>query len=151
MSAPTMDRVNAARAAADAIRGETLAALEAGRTTTAEIIQSACLPDGAPLRRITLVRLFTGSGLHSRRFVREALRRAHTFLGEKTPGNVDRLTVMWLVDGRTDGRRIRAVSDALDRKDTAPWPGFPYAVPTKKRQSGNSTQHGANRGDMPWA
>lgn len=39
---------------------------------------------------------------------------------------------MWLIDARAKGRRIRSLADALDTKDTAPWPGFPYSVPSTK-------------------
>lgn len=130
MSRPPLTVANTAKAHAEAERSHALAKLRAGVSRVPDILRDACLPEGRALRRIPLVRLLSGaegtSKRHARSTIRSTVRTLNGFLAQVP--EIDRLTVMWVIDARAGGRRARAFADALDPKTTPPWPGFPYAV-----------------------
>lgn len=127
---PDLATANAAKAAAEDARGRALADLETRASEVADIVRGSCFPEGAALRRIPLVRLLSGRPGTSKRHARAVVRQTLAVLGERnrTDRQVDALTIMWVIDARSGGRRIRALADALDPKEQAPWQGFPYAV-----------------------
>lgn len=130
MNRPSLQVANTARAEANAERGRALASLRAGTSDVTGILRRACLPEGKALRRIPLVRLLSGQDGWTKRRARATVRSVLTVLQDRSTGYdaVDQLTIMWLIDARTGGRRMRALADALDPKEMPPWMGFPYAV-----------------------
>jgi hypothetical protein len=65
----------------------------------------------------------------------KAAAKARHFLdkacGDKSPAHV---TLRWVVDGRSRGRRLSALADTLTplRDGVTPWPGFPYAAAPRR-------------------
>jgi hypothetical protein len=137
MSRPSLATANIARAEANAERAAVLAQLAIGNTTVSEIIARACLPDGKALLRLPLARMLASQSGWTKRKARTVVRSTLFVLGKREGTNeeVDRLTLMWLVDARAGGRRVRAFADALDPKSSPPWPGFPYAAPQRSADS----------------
>lgn len=140
---PSLAAANTARAEANAQRGRALADLRSGASDVPGILRSACLPEGAALRRITLVRLLSGQEGWSKRQARSTVRSILDALGYRNTADerrIDQLTIMWLIDARAGGRRVRAFADALDPKENPPWRGFPFAVPGS-RTTGNMNEN----------
>lgn len=131
MSVPSLAGANLARRAANDQRARAIAAVATGRTTPAGILRASCLPDSKAYLRIPLVRLLAAQEGVSRRRARQTVATVLDVLDMPHPGDkaIDALTVMWVLDSRAAGRRIRALADVLDQdKHSAPWRGFPYAV-----------------------
>lgn len=139
---PSLQAANEARREADAERGRALAELSVGASHVADILRRAYLPEDRALRRIPLVRLLSGQEGTSKRQARAVIRQTLSLLEDRdrTEPQVDRITVMWVIDARAGGRRIRALADALDPKEQGPWKGFPYAVPSSRASNAGNKQ-----------
>lgn len=137
-SRPPLATANKAASRARNIRAEWLTGIHMGLFAPADVIKAACEPDGAPLRRITLMRLLTEQDGWGRGKATSALERTLRLL-DMDPANhrVNTLTIQWLIDARAGGRRVHALADALNTNAETPWEGFPYAP--------QPTQH-SNRG-----
>lgn len=125
----TPEELTEARAAAQAMRGEWLAAVREGFTTPAEVIAKAADPGFEPLRAIRLTSLLTaqqGCGeVSAGRIVRILL----AVVGVDMKPN--RVTVSWLIDRRACGRRLVAFANVVLKDSGPPWEGFP-STPRKK-------------------
>jgi hypothetical protein len=131
--------ISTARRAGDAARrhrAEHLLAVADGSLTPLEVIERAAAYGHRALRRITLRRLLTAQPGVGEATADRMLTRMLTCLRGGAPTRTDRdsmvkLTIAWLLDTRTGGRRWAAFTDALrrTRQVNAPWPGFPYAPP----------------------
>lgn len=106
------------------MRSEWLASIHVGVISVPDLIQAATEESGAPLRRISLRQLLLTQPGWSEAKVRAALDRITHLLDLKE--STRRLTVAWLVDARTGGKRLRAWADVMQER-VLPWTGFPYA------------------------
>lgn len=112
-----------ARAAAHALRGEWLAAVREGLITPEDVIARSQEPELRALRTIRLSTLLAAAGLSSAQAGR-LLTTLTAVTG--TPATTrNRLTVAWLTDQRSGGRRLITYAN-LRRPMETPWPGFPY-------------------------
>lgn len=135
MTLPELSVANAARKTAAEVRAHAIAEISSDMSNISRILQRACLPEGRPLLRLPLVRLLSAQTGVSRRSAQCRVARMHELLGLAVPRTavIDRLTVGWLIDSRSGGRRVLALADAHDKKDEEPWPGFPYTMPPGKK------------------
>jgi len=126
---PSLTTANVSAARARAVRAEWLTSLKLGLCTVPDLINHACSPDGRPLLRIGLVRLLTEQDGWTRNGAVATINQALRLLGqpEMTSQQASKLHVQWLVDSRSGGRRVQALTDAMDPKMHQPWGGFPYA------------------------
>lgn len=114
-------------AAARRVRAEWLIAIEAGMLGAADLVNTAATPSGAALRAVTLHQLFVGQPGWDGAKTARAIMAVRRICGVDRKVPTRRLTVGWALDARSDGRRIRALAEALvgtDRKP--PTPRFPY-------------------------
>ncbi|MGO1851816.1 MAG: hypothetical protein ACTH0V_00220 [Microbacteriaceae bacterium] len=124
-SRPALTEANAAAAHAREVRARALVDIDQGALTIEKLLDRARTPDGAVYQRVTLTQLLRAAG-HSEGSVRRVLEHTLRTLGDN-PGTPRRsLTVSWLLDGRSRGRRIAALQDALAPRDK-PWAGYPWA------------------------
>lgn len=151
--ANSVEKLAAANARAVEVRAEWLTRMHRGETTLHETVQFATTRDGRHLLGLGLARLLAAqttlevddNGLpvrdengqqKRRKWTRAKADRAiihiHQTLSMPVPEARRRslLTVKWLIDGRTGGRRVLALADFQTTPGT-PYPGFPYApMPT---------------------
>ena len=121
------------RRKADLIRATALLLVAGGKINVWGVLQSASVPAGRPLLRLSLRQLLLAQpGVGSRseeHLLGSLLNRLGLPMGHKSPGTSG-LTVQWLLDPRTNGRRMLAFIDVMyDRGGGPPWPGFPFAPP----------------------
>ncbi len=127
--APPLVPVETARAAltsARRYRAEWLMALAAGTVTTMDLLQQAATTQGRPLARLGLRQILGATPGNGDATVRRKLALLADECG--CPGlQVSRMTVGWLLDNRTQGRRFTAWLAAVEvgRREPA-WPGFPF-------------------------
>lgn len=121
---PSIDKARQALARARLLRGEYLVALASDLITAHDVVQAAMTDEGKPLRRISLRQLHLSSPGWGERRTKRLLSALSERLGasEKTQD----MTIAWLIDPRSGGRRYLAWLDAQQPKAHAPWPGFPY-------------------------
>lgn len=123
--APPIESARAALSQARLMRAEYLIALAEGLITVQDVIDAALNDDGRPLRRISLRQLLLSQpGWGERR----TTRLLSVLAGRM--GSTDRpkdMTIAWLLDPRCGGRRYLAWLDVQQAKNSAPWPGFPFA------------------------
>ena len=123
MPVPPPNRVaelNQARAAARRARADWLLALETGVLGVDELVAAAGADPRSPLRRIKLFQLLAslpGSTPSRACGVLAAFRR---IAGVPRALPDRELTVGWLVDGRSNPRRVTALVDALNASDRRP-------------------------------
>lgn len=111
-----------ARRDADATRAEWLSGVAAGVLTMSDVISDAATIPA--LRRITLRSLLSAQPGVGRVATERVLSRLRSTL------DVDqRLTIDWLIDPRSEGKRLLAWIDTTTPRDHAPWSGYPLAPP----------------------
>lgn len=125
---------NEAKRTANAERAAALTEIALDMSKPTDIIQRACHPEHRALLRITLVRLLSAEKGTSRDAARRHVTHLHDLIGVTAPDrkDIDKLTISWLVDSRSGGRRMLAFADSIDPKNQAPWPGFPYSMPNTR-------------------
>ena len=120
----TLTRMRTAAAEARRLRAETLAGLAVGRLNSEEVLDRAAERTDHPLRRLKLMDVLSapnGVGLVTATRLLDRVRRV---LGEPDlPFKA--MTISWLLDRRSGGRRYLAWLEATTR-GAAPWPGWPY-------------------------
>lgn len=94
--------------------------------TMRDLLVEACTPAGRPLGRIRLTRLLQAGTGCSRLSAGRMINQLLATIGGTINDQRD-LTVRWLLDPRSGGRRIIALADVLHMRDGVPWPGFPFA------------------------
>ena len=114
--------------AARRCRAEWLVGVAQGLIDPTQLVQHAATDDGAPLLKVRLRKLLLSRPGHTPRdadTVIEALLRQQP--SRVPPGE---LTVAWLLDNRTQGRRFAAWLAVLHgTRKQPPWPGFPFTPP----------------------
>ena len=118
---------NISRARARLLRAEWLIGIAQGALTPLDCLVFATTAQGRPLRRISLFQLITaqpGVGPATAKVVLDQIRA----LLRCTTQNPT-MTVGWLLDNRTSGRRLLAFTTALAGRNLAPWPGWPLIRP----------------------
>ncbi|WP_433673919.1 hypothetical protein [Microbacterium gorillae] len=126
---PSLAVANESAEHARQVRADWLFSLQDGVVSMFDIITQACEPDGRPLLRIGLVRLLEHQDGWSRHAAITTINQTLRLLSlpELSARGAAKLTVQWLVDARSGGRRQLAFADAMDSKTQLPWPGFPYS------------------------
>ncbi|MGP4994613.1 hypothetical protein [Glutamicibacter ardleyensis] len=106
------------------LQAEWLHLVSIGEAPLMEVIEEACTEDGAPLRKLRLYSLLTAQPRWGEKKALHALELMISVL--KVKADPKEVTIAWLVDSRSGGRRVQAWADALQERKL-PWPGFPYA------------------------
>lgn len=121
----SLEKANQKKFDAERTRSEWIASLYSGVLSVPDLLQAAAGrgPDAAALRRISLRRLLTAQPDWGSARATRVLDHLSGLFGVPEER---RLNVAWLIDARTDGRRLHAFADALHPRGT-PWPGFPLA------------------------
>lgn len=117
-----------ARGRATEMRAAWALAVHRGDVTIQETVTHATTEEGRALLALGLVRLLAAQPTWSRARADRAIVHIHETLKLPLPDRRDRsmLTVKWLIDGRTAGRRLLALAD-FQARDARPYSGFPYA------------------------
>jgi hypothetical protein len=139
-----MSVASAALRAARSARGAALAGLASGVLSMPELIELAMGDEGVALRRILVHSLLAELGCPERRRdeLFGLLRRICHVDSSRAPGR--RLTLGWICDRRSTGRRSGALADALvacvarDGVRPPATPGWPYAGPPPPLQPSRS-------------
>lgn len=122
-----------AHAAARRVRAEWIAGLEQGFVSLSDLLQfAASAPDEAEREAVRRMRLMSALAafLNSRKRAERAVVHAVAVVEDDRSSAVKdepkSVRVGWLLDRRTNGKRILALADALMPKTTAPNVGFPF-------------------------
>lgn len=115
---------NISRAQANALRAQWLVGLAGDLLTVSDLLAFAATPKGRPLRRISLWQLLTTQVGWGQARAAAALAHLRALLRCTAPNSA--MTIGWLLDNRTGGRRLVALTTALSGQDNAPWPGYPF-------------------------
>ncbi|MGP5523481.1 hypothetical protein ACTXM3_09305 [Glutamicibacter arilaitensis] len=99
-----------------------------GEVQPMEVIQEACAEDGGALRKVKLFSLLTSQPRWGEKKALQVLELMIAVLKVKVEPK--EVTIGWLVDSRSGGRRVNAFVDALQPKEPI-WPGFPFAPKPK--------------------
>lgn len=124
---------NKALNAAVKMRAEYLLSITIGDITPLDLIRQAARPDGRPLLTIPLKKILSAQQGWGAKKAENALTEICAVLREdlKTDRkNGHKLTVGWLLDPRSGGRRLMAWVDVVEvrpRGNMPPWSGFPFA------------------------
>ena len=129
MTTTTVEELNDAARAARRARAEWIVGLESGLVTVADVLDAAKRENGAAVARLKLSTLLTAAYGAPR--AKACVRHVRAVLDVDTP-SAD-LTVGWLTDHRTGGRRIMALADALNPRNAPPVPGFPFRTTNHTR------------------
>lgn len=121
---PPLEAANEARERAALARARMLVKLGEGTATVLELLDRARHPDGGVYQRITLTQLLRACGYSHAATVRVLNHTVRVAGSYPTPRRS--LTLSWLLDGRSGGRRIAAFQDALAPRER-PWTGYPWA------------------------
>lgn len=126
---PSAGVLAAARTHAKEMRAEWVLRIHRQQVTVHEAIAHATTHEGRPLLALGLTRLLSAQKSWSRAHADRALVHIHTTLDMPLPPlrERSRLTVKWLIDGRTGGRRLLALAD-FQTPLGKPYPGFPFAT-----------------------
>jgi len=127
----TIDELNDARRVASRARAEWLVGLESGFVTIADVLQYSTSENGAPVQKLKLGSMLTAA--HGAARARAAVKHILAVLEVDVPAS--EVTVGWLMDSRTGGRRLMALSDALNPKDAPPVPGFPFRTAASAQEA----------------
>lgn len=130
---------NGVRAEAHRYRVEWLDALDNEVSTTADLFEEACTLEGRPLLRTTLRQILLTDHAFSNARVPKILARIQHLVGVEMP--VRHMTVAWLLDPRSGGRRFIAWLDATQEFRSEPWSGFPYRSPFSAANSAATTKN----------
>ena len=120
-------RANTAREEAAKLRAEWLVGLDAGLVSLADLFAFAATSEGRPLLRIPLRQVLLSAPSIGSSRAPQILARVQSLLGVEMP--VRKMTIAWLLDSRTGGRRFMAWVDSTEISRSEPWSGFPYAPP----------------------
>ena len=116
---------NLALTAARVMRGEWIQLLASGSVSVADLLVTAAGADGAPLRRLRLVQVLAAqedwSMERAQSVVSMTVRGAQSRSEPKRP-----VTVGWLIDPRSGGRRLRSFAEAMASLDADHLDRFPY-------------------------
>lgn len=115
------------RANARLVRAEWLIGIVNGELTPLDLLTFAATAPGRPLRRVSLFQLLTAQPGVGPVTAKVTLDQLRALLRCTTPNPV--MTVGWLLDNRTSGRRLLAFTNAVAARDLAPWPGWPLTKP----------------------
>lgn len=122
-----------AHAAARRVRAEWIAGLEQEFVSLSDLLQFAASgPEDSEREAVRRMRLTTAlaAALKSRKRADMAVRHAVAVVEDDRSSSVKdepkNVRVGWLLDRRTNGKRIMALADALMPKTTAPIVGFPF-------------------------
>lgn len=107
--------------AANRVRGEHLLLLASGAMSLGDFFVAAT--DLLPLQRVGLRRVLTTSGLFGVVDAERAVRKMLLLLGEDVP--LRKVTVGWVLDSRTFGRRLVVFADCVHLEPVVPV-GFPF-------------------------
>lgn len=121
---PPQSVARAAREQAARVRGRALVDLHSGALTLPELLAAASEPSGVALQRLRLATVLHASGIPPRRTA-TAIRHMLALLEEPVGDRTGRITVSWLLDDRSAGRRLLALQDGLAPR-SRPWPGYPW-------------------------
>ena len=110
------------------LQAEWLHLVSTGELPPMEVIQEACTEDGASLRKLRLYSLLTSQPRWGEKKALQVLELMISVLKVKV--DPKEVTVGWLVDSRSGGRRVQALVDALQPREPI-WPGFPFASKPK--------------------
>ena len=115
--------LNKARRNADRFRAEWLILLNEKMMEPADLLREAARPEAKPLMKLSLRQVLLAQQGWGRRKTDAVIDHVSAVSGAR----IDRrkMTVGWLLDPRSGGRRFAAWLDAFEPK-TKPWPGFPY-------------------------
>ncbi|WP_375000186.1 hypothetical protein [Aeromicrobium sp. CTD01-1L150] len=116
-----LERANAARQSAQRYRAEWLVAIASEVIDVHDLIVHASAEEGAPLRKLRLRQVLMAKPAWGPVVADQMLAR----LGEIVETGRAPLTVGWLIDSRTAGRRLLAWLD-VNHPRGAPTPNFPY-------------------------
>ncbi|MGP5015105.1 hypothetical protein ACTXJX_14980 [Glutamicibacter ardleyensis] len=105
-------------------QAEWLLLVASEEASLSEVIEEACTEDGASLRKIRLVSLLTSQPRWGEKKALQVLNLMISVL--KVKAEPKEITIGWLVDSRSGGRRLQAWTDALQPKAPA-WRGFPFS------------------------
>lgn len=120
--------MRSASARAGVMRGDWLMNVNSGLATPAELIEHAVTEAGRPLRRIGLRQVIAAQPRVSLIAADADLRRVLVELGGGS-FDVRSMTVGWLVDPRSRGRRFAAWMRVTSAPaDCPPWSAFPWAA-----------------------
>lgn len=125
--APSIDKARAALNTARRQRAEYLVAITDGLVTVLDVIEAAAADSGRALRRISLRQLLLSQpGWGERR-----TNRILSALAARMGANDDPkdMTIAWLIDPRSGGRRFLAWLDVLGVISGEPRKAFPYTGP----------------------
>lgn len=120
-----LDVANLALTAARLVRGEWLHLLATGSVAVADLLVAAAEVDGAPLRKLRLAQVLASQEDWSL----ERARHVVEMTVRNTPGRSKpkrQVTVGWLLDPMSDGRRLRAFAEAMASLDADHLDRFPY-------------------------
>lgn len=119
---------NQARAAARRYRAEWLVAVNQELVTPLDVVTQAAEDEGRPLRRLSVRQLLAAQPGWGEARVSAAIARLRSVLAEQTRAQGE-LSVGWLIDNRSNGRRFLGWLDAVHvARDTPPWAGFPFTA-----------------------
>lgn len=122
---PTLDTANAARTSARRYRAEWLIALTEGLINPFELFEQAATEEGKPLRKLSLRQVLLSQPGWGKSKTYPRLEMLRDTL---KASNAEKLTVGWLIDPRSGGRRFLTFLDIFTATKTEPpWPGFPFA------------------------
>lgn len=115
---------NISRTQANSLRAEWLFGVASDYLTVMDLLAHATTAAGRPLRRISLFQLLTAQVGYGSATANLTLDRLRSNL-RCTTSNTE-MTIGWLLDNRTAGRRLRALTVALRPSEREPWPGWPF-------------------------
>jgi hypothetical protein len=122
-----MVKVRAALSDARRFRAIWMHALATGRCSVADLLDASTQPGGEPLRALVLTEVLSAQPGWSPRHARFSVAEVRRMLKVDPRIANRRITVGWVVDGRTRGIRRRALADALYRSGReAPAPNWPW-------------------------
>lgn len=108
---------------AHAVRADWLIGLHNGHLELDDLLTFACTDEGRPLRRLRVAQVLASQPewtMGKAAAAVERIRRTAPYRGKAKD-----VTVGWLIDGRSDGRRIAALSESLVTRQlppgTTPW------------------------------
>jgi hypothetical protein len=123
-STPSIEVLHEARRNANRTRTNALLLVADGLLNPIQVIEQASTPAGRPLRKITLYQLLVNQPGWGRSRAKEIIEKVSS-ISEEAVSTKD-LTILWLLNYRTHGRRIQSLINCLPIKvGTTPWPGFP--------------------------
>lgn len=127
MSTPppnSIGALNAAREAAARVRGEWLLLVRDEIVGPNDVLTEAATPAGKPLLKLSVRQLLLARPGWGRKRTDAVIRKVSSV----ATGSIEarQMTVGWLLDPRSGGRRFAAWLDAFEPKAGPAWPGFPF-------------------------